>query len=84
MCARFTLRRPTLREVADELDAEASPEDERLYRPRYNVAPTDPAWLVEKRGDRRALRSATWDYRVGDKRLLVNLRSETVATSRGG
>ena len=43
MCARFTIRKKHLRDVADALDAEYGPDDAPLYRPRYNVAPTDLA-----------------------------------------
>lgn len=41
VCARFTVRKKHLKEIADDLDAEFSADDEPLYRPRYNVAPTD-------------------------------------------
>jgi len=84
VCARFTLRKKRLREVADELDAELGPEDEALYRPRYNVAPTDLAWIVDDSVGARLLRAATWSYLVGDgQRRLINVRGEQVGSGAG-
>jgi putative SOS response-associated peptidase YedK len=83
VCARFTLKKRKLREVADELEAEVSSDDEPLYRPRYNVAPTDVAWIVEYGADRRVLRPATWNYLVSSGRPLINLRGENVGSGAG-
>ncbi len=85
MCARFTLRKKKLREIADELEAELGPDDEALFRPRYNVAPTDLAWIVDlPGGDRRVLRPAKWSYLVADgTRPLVNVRGEQVGSGAG-
>jgi putative SOS response-associated peptidase YedK len=84
MCARFTLRKKKVREIADELDAELGPDDEPLYRPRYNVAPTDLAWIVDHSGSGRALRPARWSYLVGDgARRLINVRGESVGSGAG-
>ena len=83
MCARFTLRKEKLRVVADALDAEFSADDEPLYRPRFNVAPTDVAWVIEYGADRRVLRPATWNYLVSGGRPLINLRGENVGSGTG-
>ena len=83
MCARFTLRKKKLKDVADALDAEYGSDDEPLYRPRYNVAPTDLAWIVEYGADRLVLRPATWNYMVSSGRSLVNLRGENVGSGAG-
>ena len=83
MCARFALRKKKLKDVADTLDAEYGPDDEPLYRPRYNVAPTDVAWIVEYGAHRRALRPATWNYLVSGGRPLINLRGENVGSGAG-
>jgi putative SOS response-associated peptidase YedK len=85
VCARFTLRKKKLRQIADELEAELGPDDEALFRPRYNVAPTDLAWIVDlPGGDRRVLRPAKWSYLVADgKRPLVNVRGEQVGSGAG-
>jgi putative SOS response-associated peptidase YedK len=84
VCARFTLRRKTVRQIADELETELGPDDEPLYRTRYNVAPTDLAWIVDHAADARVLRAATWSYVVGDRaRRLVNVRGESVGSGAG-
>ena len=84
MCARFTLRKKKVREIADELEAELGPDDEPLYRPRYNVAPTDLAWIVDHSGSGRVLRPASWSYVVGDgARRLINVRGESVGSGAG-
>lgn len=83
MCARFTLRKKRLKDIAEALDAELGVEDEPLYRPRFNVAPTDVAWIVERGADRRALRPATWNYLVAAGRPLINLRGENVGRGAG-
>jgi putative SOS response-associated peptidase YedK len=83
MCARFTLKKRKMKDVVDELDAEIADDDVPLYRPRYNVAPTDVAWIVELGGDRRVVRPATWNYLVSSGRPLVNLRGENVGSGRG-
>jgi putative SOS response-associated peptidase YedK len=83
VCARFTLRKWKLKDVADTLDAEYGPDDEALYRPRYNVAPTDLAWIVEYGADRRVLRPATWNYLVSGGHPLINLRGENVGSGAG-
>ncbi|HVR02815.1 MAG TPA: hypothetical protein VMT47_11835 [Polyangia bacterium] len=53
------MRKKKLRQIADELEAGLGPDDEALFRPCYNVAPTDLAWIVDlPGGDRRVLRPA--------------------------
>jgi putative SOS response-associated peptidase YedK len=84
MCARFTIRKKKVREIAEALEAELGPDDEPLYRPRYNVAPTDLAWIVDHSGSGRVLRAATWSYVVGDgARRLINVRGESVGSGAG-
>jgi putative SOS response-associated peptidase YedK len=82
MCGRTTLTNATLEDIADLLDAEFSPEDAALYRPRYNVAPSDTTWIVEARGDARVLAPAVWGY-VASGRPLINVRGEQVASGGG-
>jgi putative SOS response-associated peptidase YedK len=82
MCARTTLTKPTLEDIAAELEAEFSPEDLALYRPRYNVAPSDRTWIVEYAADSRRLVPAVWGYVARDK-PLINIRGEQVASGRG-
>ena len=82
MCARYTLRVRSLADVAQALDAEYSPGDERLYQPRFNAAPTDIGWIVSHHAGRRILRPARWRYLIGASRPLVNIRSESVMFRR--
>jgi putative SOS response-associated peptidase YedK len=82
MCVRYTLRKRRLGDVAESLDAEFAAEDEALYKPRYNVAPADVAWVLLLGADRRVLRPARWKYLIGAKRLLMNIRSESVGFGR--
>ena len=82
MCARYTLRKPRLADLAEALDAEVAPEDEEVYKPRYNVAPSSLGWVVVYGADRRVVRPARWNYRTAAGRLLVNIRSETFGFGR--
>jgi putative SOS response-associated peptidase YedK len=82
MCGRATLTNEDFEEIAADLDAEFSPADAALYRPRYNVAPSDLHWIVEYGADRRVLRPAAWGYRVSG-RPLINVRGEQVGSGRG-
>ena len=83
MCGRFTQERPAsdLAEIfaaeplADELGA------------RFNVAPTDDAYVVVQRDDRRAITAYRWglvphwstDLKAGSR--MFNARAETITTS---
>jgi putative SOS response-associated peptidase YedK len=82
MCARYTLRISRLADVAAAVGAEFTAEDEELYKPRYNVALRDLAWVLVSIADRRVLRRARWNYLNAAKRSLTNIRSETLAFGR--
>jgi putative SOS response-associated peptidase YedK len=82
MCGRATLTNDDFEGIAAELDAEFSPDDARLYRPRYNVAPSDLHWIVEAGADRRVLLPAHWGY-LAAGRPLINVRGEQVGSGRG-
>lgn len=80
MCARFTLTEKDARKVAAELGALLRPEHAALWRPRYNVAPTDVHWAVRSRADGKELVPARWTYGADkDAASIVNARSETAA-----
>ena len=49
VCGRFTLTWPSAPELARLLGVEPSEAFSLLYRPRWNVAPTDPHWVVRLR-----------------------------------
>ena len=77
MCARTTLSKKSLREVAEELKAEWSPEDALTFRTRYNAAPSETLWILRHGADCRAIAPAVWGYRAKD-RPLINVRGESV------
>jgi putative SOS response-associated peptidase YedK len=77
-----TLTRDDPDALASELDAELAREDARLYRPRYNAAPSELLWIVEQGADRRVLRPALWGYMASGK-PLINVRGEQVASGSG-
>jgi putative SOS response-associated peptidase YedK len=79
MCGRFTLTCDDVDDVAAELEADLRPEDAPLYRPRYNVAPTNAHWLVRLADGRRQLVPATWGLVAGEV-PLINARIETAAS----
>lgn len=82
MCGRMTLTRKDITGMVEELEAEVAEDDARLYRPRYNIAPSDRHWILRSDGDARVLVPATWGYLAGGK-PLINVRAEQVASGRG-
>jgi putative SOS response-associated peptidase YedK len=87
MCGRFTLTFPDYEALARALGVEPDPDAAEIYRPRYNVAPTDPHWVLRVKNGKRELCLATWglvnswasDGSGGAKK--INARAETLATS---
>jgi putative SOS response-associated peptidase YedK len=83
MCGRFTQQRPAS-ELAEIFAAE--PLDDELGA-RFNVAPTDDAFVVVQREDRRAIKAYRWgliphwatDLKTGSK--MFNARAETLMGS---
>ena len=83
MCGRFSQQRPAS-ELAEIFAAEPLAEE---LGPRYNVAPTDAAFVVVQREERRAIAAYRWGLiphwadaaKVGSR--VFNARSETLATS---
>lgn len=82
MCGRFTLTYDDPELLARELGA---PSDAlRGYRPRYNIAPTDPHWIVRTRFEDRELLPAKWGlinhWMTHRKQAFknINARAETV------
>jgi putative SOS response-associated peptidase YedK len=82
MCGRVTLTKTGIRDIADELEAELAEDAERLYRPRYNGAPSETHWIVERVGDHRLLLPAVWGY-LASGRPLINVRGEQVVAGGG-
>lgn len=85
MCGRFTLTRRKLEELAASLDAEVRPDDVPLYRPRYNIAPTDQHWILRTKREQRQLLAANWglvnSWQTDAKGAFkqINARSESVS-----
>src|SRR5262245_19300143 len=85
MCGRFTLTYREREALADELgvNVEEIPSD---YRPRFNIAPTDPHLIVRVRYEDREALPAKWglvnSWAKDAKRaaLQINARAETLAT----
>jgi putative SOS response-associated peptidase YedK len=86
MCGRFTLTRSDFEALAAELDARVRPEHLPLYRPRYNIAPTDDHWILRTKYEERQLIPAKWglvnswaaDAKGGARQ--INARSESALT----
>ena len=83
MCGRFTQERPAS-ELAEIFAAEPLAEE---LGARYNVAPTDNAFVVVQREDRRAVAAYRWglvphwasDLKTGSR--MFNARAEGLTTS---
>ena len=84
MCGRYTL---TYRQ-AEQLALELGVPVEQLtdYQPRYNIAPTDPHWIVRMKYEDRELLPARWglvnSWAKDRKRAAqqINARAETLAS----
>lgn len=79
MCGRFTLTTADYVSVAKALDADFNVALMASYQPRFNVAPSDPHWIVclEPDATRPALERATWGF-PSPRGPLINARSETM------
>jgi putative SOS response-associated peptidase YedK len=84
MCGRFTITRRDGNLLAAELGV---PEGSFVdYRPRYNIAPTQPHFIVRIKYENREVLPATWGLvRSGSKDAsmaakCINARSETIET----
>jgi len=83
VCGRFTQERPAS-ELAEIFGAEPLADE---LGARYNVAPTDEAFVVVQREERRAVTAYRWgliphwadDAKVGSR--MFNARAETILTS---
>ena len=85
MCGRFTLTRRDFRELAALLGADVWQEHAPLYRPRYNIAPTDQHWMLRQKREERQLLPAKWglvnSWAENAKGAFkqINARSESAA-----
>jgi putative SOS response-associated peptidase YedK len=60
VCGRFTLTVHHLGELAEIVGAVMAPELEALYRPRYNIAPSDAHFIVRFKDGQREIKPAFW------------------------
>jgi putative SOS response-associated peptidase YedK len=97
MCGRFTLTMPTFAELSDALGLTPDPDMEEVYKPRFNVAPTDACFIVRaRRGVAEGAQPAPADREIvmadwglvpyfsaspREARRPINARAETIATS---
>jgi putative SOS response-associated peptidase YedK len=87
MCGRFTLTYDQRQRLAVELGVNVEEIDEADYRPRWNIAPTDPHWIVRMRYEERTVLPAKWGlvnfWAKDAKRAAqqINARAETLAKS---
>jgi putative SOS response-associated peptidase YedK len=78
MCGRFTLTERDLVRLARALAAEVDAGLAAAWRPRYNIAPGQPALLVRDAGGLR-LEEARFGLGEGGGPLRFNARAETAA-----
>jgi putative SOS response-associated peptidase YedK len=87
MCGRFTLTWDQRERLAAELGVDPSEINDADYKPRWNIAPTDPHWIVRMRLEDREILPAKWglvnSWAKDAKRAAaqINARAETIATS---
>jgi putative SOS response-associated peptidase YedK len=84
MCGRFTLTYRERERLARELGVNVEEIPDSDYRPRYNIAPTDPHWIVRLRYEERHILPAKWglvnSWAKDAKRAAaqINARAETL------
>src|SRR6185503_5923212 len=78
MCGRYSLSYADLGAVVAALDAIIDSAAAELYRPRYNIAPSNAVVIARPRVNRVALVPGVWGIRR-DERFIVNARSENAA-----
>jgi putative SOS response-associated peptidase YedK len=87
MCGRFTLTWDQREKLAAELGVPVEEINDADYRPRWNIAPTDPHWIVRMRYEERMLLPAKWgmiNFWARDAKraaMQINARAETLSKS---
>jgi putative SOS response-associated peptidase YedK len=65
-------------DIAAELGADVDADSAARYKPRYNIAPTDPHWLLVADDDgKRHVVPAVWGI-PSEKKPIINVRGEAV------
>src|SRR3990170_2917455 len=87
MCGRFTLTWQQRERLAEELGVNIEEIPAADYKPRFNIAPTDPHWIVRLRYEERHILPAKWglvnSWAKDAKRAAaqINARAETLEKS---
>lgn len=87
MCGRFTLTYRERERLARELGVDPDEIPADIYKPRWNVAPTDPHFIVRVRYEERHALRAKWglvnSWAKDAKRAAaqINARAESIAKS---
>jgi putative SOS response-associated peptidase YedK len=82
MCGRFSLTITDIAALARAWGAEVDAALLAAWRPRYNVAPGQPAPLLRGRAGQRRLAAATFGLPAPRGGLLPNARAETAGEKR--
>jgi putative SOS response-associated peptidase YedK len=80
MCGRFSLAFFDLEFIAELLDAECDQSEFAAFSARHNIAPSSRHWIVTAAGGSKRLLPAHWGWAGRSGPLLINVRSETIAT----
>src|ERR1700737_1342539 len=79
MCGRITLTRPNFESIATELDV--APMNYRgypIFKPRYNLAPTDTLPILTRQKGQRGISPMTWGTTPENQRgIVINWRAES-------
>jgi putative SOS response-associated peptidase YedK len=84
MCGRFTLTWEEWRRVAEALRIDDDSDVAASYRPRFNIAPTDPHFIVTSEFERRRVQRARWGLvnrlAIDNRRAsqCINAKAETL------
>src|SRR5689334_3789737 len=79
MCGRASLTTPDWETIRAILDAVPDDEEAAAWRPRYNVAPTQPHPILRVVDGERRLARAAWGFGTIEGRAVINARVETIA-----
>jgi putative SOS response-associated peptidase YedK len=77
MCGRYTLTDKDIGTVADALGAIYDEELAAAHKPRFNIAPTQPAPIFRAEGHDRRLLLASFGVFDASRKLAINARAET-------
>jgi putative SOS response-associated peptidase YedK len=79
MCGRASLTTPDWETIRAILDAVPDEEEATAWKPRYNVAPTQPHPILRVLAGERRLQRGTWGLPPVENRTVINARVETIA-----